>query len=175
VADAHEVLASLTKALGANAETGLCGAPLLSANGRGVHDFAPDVLAGDLARVLAAQALFAIGDEPWNDLPAPSARLVLATSRPVSDEDPRIEVLLPMAHAYERQASVTNLEGRVQQQEGGAAPPPHARPDWGIVADVASRLGIPASDNLSIVRARMAEQRPELAPALTLESLVARV
>jgi NADH dehydrogenase/NADH:ubiquinone oxidoreductase subunit G len=46
-----------------------------------------------------------------------------------------------MAHAYERQATITNLEGRVQHQEGGASSIAHARADWSIVASLAEHLG----------------------------------
>ena len=81
---------------------------------------------------------------PWGSKGTTVHRdFVLATSQVLPD-DPRIEVVLPMAHAYERQATITNFEGRVQQQEGGAAALPHARADWGIVAGLAQRLGITA-------------------------------
>ena len=103
-----------------------------------------------------------------------SARVVLATSNAVPD-DPRIEVLLPMANAYERQASITNLEGRVQRQEGGAAPPAHARADWSIVAGLAQRLGTASASDLHTLRSAVAAEHPAVAASLTQEALVARV
>jgi NADH-quinone oxidoreductase subunit G len=168
---------ALAKALGAPGQNGVFGAPLLGANGRGATEFSPDVVRDEADIVAASNALLALGDEPWAELRSGSfARLALATSQPVPD-DSRIEIVLPMAHAYERQATVTNLEGRIQYQEGGAAPPPHARADWGIVAGLARQLGRgPAADSLEVIRSLMAEQFPSHADALRHEvHLVARV
>jgi anaerobic selenocysteine-containing dehydrogenase len=82
-----------------------------------------------------------------------------------------------MAHAYERQGSITNLEGRLQHQDGGAAPPPHARTDWGIVAGLAQRLGATgrAPGSLEVIRSFMCDEHPALAETLREEVLVARV
>jgi NADH dehydrogenase/NADH:ubiquinone oxidoreductase subunit G len=120
--------------------------------------------------------LLAVGDNiSWDAKGTTYTRLILATSRRLI-EDPRIEVVLPMAHAYERQATLTNLEGRVQHQEGGAAAPAHARADWGIVAGLAQQLGIgPAPNSLEVIRSQMADQYPALAEVLRQEALVARV
>jgi NADH-quinone oxidoreductase subunit G len=167
-------LEGLAAALGAEGETGLVGAPLLSANGRGAQDFAPSLTSGDPLRIVTSSAVLALGDEPWAELDTGNARVVLATSSPVPD-DPRVEVVLPMAHAYERQASITNLEGRVQRQEGGAAPAAHARPDWGIVGALLEHLGIAGSPDLRAIRAAIAAQRPDLGRLLTQEALIARV
>src|SRR5947209_2776724 len=143
VASGRTQLEALATALGATGATGLVGAPPLGANARGALDVAPDVARADADQVLTSKALLAIGDEQWSELHAGSfARLILATSQELHD-DPRIDVLLPMAHAYERQGTVTNLEGRIQRQEGGASPRPHARADWGIVGALAQQLGIP--------------------------------
>jgi NADH-quinone oxidoreductase subunit G len=170
------VLEALAKALEVTAETGMLGAPLLGANARGAQEFAPDLVGGDVNRVLSSSALLVIGDPPWATLPAASARLILATAQPVPD-DPRIDVVLPMAHAYERQATLTNLEGRVQRQEGGAAPLPHARADWGIAAGLAQRLGpgSPGLESLGAIRSLMADQHPSHADALRQEVLLSRV
>jgi NADH dehydrogenase/NADH:ubiquinone oxidoreductase subunit G len=170
-------LEALATQLGASATDGMVGAPILGANGRGAQEFAPDLIKGEANRVLAAPAVLAIGDEAWADLPTGSfARLILATSQPVLD-DPCIDVVLPMAHAYERQGTLTNLEGRVQHQDGGAAPPPHARADWGIVAGLAQSLGVPGPSphNLDLIRSFMADEYPGIADALLHEVLVARV
>ena len=80
-----------------------------------------------------------------------------------------------MAHPYERQASITNLEGRVQLQEGGAAPPFHARSDWGIVAALSQALGRAVPQDLQGIRAAMASAQPDLGAILTQEPLIARV
>ncbi|HLZ30242.1 MAG TPA: 2Fe-2S iron-sulfur cluster-binding protein [Chloroflexota bacterium] len=159
-------LERLAKALGATGATGMLGAPLLGANARGAQEFAPDLVSGDVHQVLAASALLVIGD-PSAPLETTAQHLVLATAQPVPN-DPRVDVVLPMAHAYERQATLTNLEGRIQHQEGGAAPLPHARADWGIAAVMAERLGRrgPALKSLAAIRALMAEQHPAHADAL---------
>jgi NADH dehydrogenase/NADH:ubiquinone oxidoreductase subunit G len=80
-----------------------------------------------------------------------------------------------MAHPYERQGSITNLEGRIQRQEGGAAPPTNARADWSIVAGLAARLGVTVPGELDDLRSAMAAQYPALGEALASEALIARV
>jgi NADH-quinone oxidoreductase subunit G len=168
-------LEALANALGASEDGGMLGAPWLGANARGAQDFAPDVANGDMDRALGSTTLLAIGDAAWGSPGTASTRLILATSDALP-EDPRVEVVLPMAHAYERQATMTNLEGRIQHQEGGAAALPHARADWGIVAGLAQRLAVsPAPASLDALRAVMADEYPALATVLLQESLVARV
>jgi NADH-quinone oxidoreductase subunit G len=152
VADAPSIFEELAEALGVDPETGIVGAPLLGANGRGAQDLAPSIAGRNIQELGSAASLLLLGDEAWAELDAGSARVVLATSRPVPD-DGRVDVVLPMAHPYERQASITNLEGRVQQQDGGAAPPPRARADWSIVAGLASALGVAVPDDLLAIRA----------------------
>jgi NADH-quinone oxidoreductase subunit G len=177
VARGRSEVEALATRVGANAETGLVGAPLLGANGRGALELAPDITRGDVDQVLTSRALLAIGDEDWAQLHVGSfARTVLATSGAVPDHA-SIDVVLPMAHAYERQASICNLEGRLQHQEGGAAPPIQARTDWGIAAEVAVHLGmsVPGGDDLEALRRRIADDHPRLAGVLREEALVARV
>jgi NADH-quinone oxidoreductase subunit G len=146
VARGRRDLEALAQSIGADGFNGMLGAPLLGANGRGALERAPDVVRGNTDEVLASSAVCVIGDERWHETNTGSfARLIWASSQPLP-EDPRIDVVLPMAHAYERQASITNLEGRVQQQEGGAAPIPHARADWSILTSLAERLGVLVGD-----------------------------
>ena len=154
----------------------MVGAPLLAANGRGAQLLAPSLTAADPGQVLASESVLLIGDAAWAELDTRPARVVLATSAPLVD-DPRIGVILPLAHPYERQGSITNLEGRVQLQEGGAAPPPRARADWAVVAELARVLGasVPERLDLDSIREAIAEQHPDLAASLMSESLVARV
>jgi NADH-quinone oxidoreductase subunit G len=168
VARGRRVLEALARALGANAETGLVGAPLLGANGRGAQDLAPVLSGVDATAILHSQAILAFGDEAWVTLES-TAQLVVATSNAVPD-DPRIEVVLPLAHPYERQASITNLQGRVQQQEGGAAAPSHARADWSVAGAL---FGGPT--DLESIRSLLIEQHPALASVLQSERLGARV
>ncbi len=166
-------LEKLATALGANPTDGIVGAPLLGANARGAHELAPALAAGDPSAVVGAATVLAIGDEDWSAVGG-SARLIVVGSAYPSD-DSRMDILLPMAHPYERQASITNLEGRLQHQEGGAAPPAHARAEWAIVASLAQRLGVAAPESLTRIRAAMIEDHPELGASLTQEALVARV
>ena len=176
VASGRTQLDALADALGASGEGGMRGAPALAANGRGALDVAPDVARADANQVLTSKALLAIGDEAWSELPAGSfARLLLASSQPLPD-DARVEVFLPLAHAYERQGTITNLEGRVQRQEGGALPSPHARADWSVVGSLAQQLGLPGCPTeLDTIRELLAEEHPDLAQVLREEALFARV
>jgi NADH-quinone oxidoreductase subunit G len=170
-------LEELAVRIGASGDTGLVGAPLLGANGRGALELAPELARGDVDRVSTSTALLAFGDEAWDQLRFGTfGRAVLATSGPVPD-DAHIDVVLPLTHAYERQASLCNLEGRVQHQEGGAAPPSQARTDWGVAAELGVRLGItiPGADNLLAIRQRIADEHPNLAEVLRQEELLARV
>ena len=178
VADGRATLEQLAAALDVDAATGLVGAPLLGANGRGASDLAPTLARGSTDQVLASSAIFVLGDETWAEMPTGSfARLVVATSQPLVD-DPRVDVVLPMAHAYERQATITNLEGRLQHQEGGATPIPRARADWSIVAGLARRLGVPTPDSyeeLESIRTAIVDEHPWLAEPLRQEASIARV
>ncbi|MBV9582651.1 MAG: (2Fe-2S)-binding protein [Chloroflexi bacterium] len=173
LAQARPRFEELARTLGANGDTGLVGAPLLGANGRGAMEIAPDVSHGNVDQVLTSKTLLAIGDEPWANLRAGSfARIVLATSGPFADL-PQVDVVLPMTHAYERQASLCNLEGRVQHQEGGASPPAETRTDWGIAAELAARLsvGVPGAESLDRLRKAIADAHPTLAAVLREEVL----
>jgi len=174
VAQGRRQLEELAARIGANGDTGLVGAPLLGANARGALEIAPQIAHGDVDQVLTAKAILAIGDEAWTQVRAGSfAKVVLATSGPFVDV-PQVEVVLPLAHAYERQGSICNLEGRVQHQEGGASPPALARTDWGVAAELSARLGITlaGADSLEEIRARISDEHPTLAEVVREEVLV---
>ncbi len=181
-AAARETFEALARAIGADGDTGLVGAPLLHANGRGAQELAPTLAQANARGVVAAAAagelsgLLLLGDEPWAELDLGSTRVVVATTR-LDDADPRVAVLLPLAHAYEGQATLTNLEGRVQHQQGGAAPPFHARADWGVVASLANALGGAAPMRLAAIRDAIASAHPGWSAVLQPadEALVARV
>jgi NADH-quinone oxidoreductase subunit G len=177
VAGRRPQLEALARRLGASSETGLVGAPLLGANGRGALELAPELARADADQILTSKALLAIGDEDWSQVHVGSfARVVLATSSAVPPDGP-FDVVLPMTHAYERQASMLNLDGRIQHQEGGAAPPIQARTDWGIAVELGVRLGmaVPGGDNLGTIRARIVNEHPNLAEIVPEEALIARV
>ncbi|MBV9598664.1 MAG: (2Fe-2S)-binding protein [Chloroflexi bacterium] len=174
VAQGRAQLEELARSIHASGDTGLVGAPLLGANGRGAMEIAPDITRGEADQVLTSTAILAMGDQSWANLrPGSFARIVLANSAPFA-EVPQVEVVLPMTHAYERQASICNLEGRVQHQEGGASPPVEARTDWGIAAELAVRLGVGAGgvEGLEQIRASIADEHPMLAGVLREEVLV---
>ncbi|MBV9358957.1 MAG: (2Fe-2S)-binding protein, partial [Chloroflexi bacterium] len=120
-AGAEERLRALAEAIGARGDSGLVGAPQLAANARGAHELAPALAGADPATVLDAAAggqlssLLLFGNEPWAELDTGQARLIVA-STVLPDGDPRVDVVLPLAHAYESQGTITNFEGRVQRQ-----------------------------------------------------------
>jgi NADH-quinone oxidoreductase subunit G len=175
VAGGRAQLEEAAARVGAPGETGMVGAPLLGANGRGAQEIAPQIASGDVDQVLTAKALLLFGDENWSALRVGSfARVVLATSGAVP-ENPQIDVVLPLAHAYERQGSLLNLEGRVQHQEGGAAPAPHARADWQVAAELAAKLGLAVPAGLDALRRELASSHPRLAEVVHEEALIARV
>src|SRR5207248_137741 len=68
VASARAPLEALATAIGADGTSGMVGAPLLGANGRGALDLAPDIAQSSADQVLTSKALLVIGDEPWADL-----------------------------------------------------------------------------------------------------------
>jgi NADH dehydrogenase/NADH:ubiquinone oxidoreductase subunit G len=105
----------LGRKLGADAATGLLGAPAFGANARGAQELAPAIAKHTLATA-GLRALLLLGVETLP--PASGARLVVATSRAVPDRDD-VEVVLPLAHSYESQGAFTNLEGQQQTFAAG--------------------------------------------------------
>jgi NADH-quinone oxidoreductase subunit G len=161
---ARQLLERLATKLDANAATGLIGAPVLSANGRGVQLLAPR-LAVDPARLTGRSAQLLIGAGPWSN--PEGTKLVLATNAEFK-ESPEIEVVLPLAHPYEQGGSLTNLEGRIQRIEASGFAAPGVQPDWAIIARLANTLtgGVVPIDLLGI-RAALAADHPAYAKALS--------
>ena len=52
-------------------------------------------------------------------------------------------VFLPSCSFIEKDGSFTNIEGRVQKFKKAVEPRGQSKPDWQIVAELASRLGKP--------------------------------
>jgi NADH-quinone oxidoreductase subunit G len=180
-AGAEERLRALAEALGARGDAGLVGAPQLAANARGAHELAPTLAGTDPATVISAatsgqlSSLLLFGTEPWAELDTGQARLIVATTV-LPDGDPRVDVVLPLAHAYESQGTITNFEGRVQHQQGGASPPGRARSDWGVAAELAIALGGTGPERLEEIRAAIAADHVAWQAALQPPAeLVARV
>lgn len=130
-----KVAAEIARLLGANAETGLTGAPLRGANARGAAAAAPGFVSVD---PLAGRpdVVFSLGGTPV--LPA-FARAIVATSGALPD-DPSLEVVLPMAHPYETDGHLTNLDGTTQRLRAAGRPGREVRSDLEIVRALA---GVP--------------------------------
>ena len=58
-----------------------------------------------------------------------------------TDTTAHADVLLPAAAWGEKDGTVTNSERRISRQRSFLPPPGEARPDWWIIAQVASRMG----------------------------------
>lgn len=53
------------------------------------------------------------------------------------------DVVLPAACFAEKEGTFTNTERRVQRVRKAVEPPGEARPDWAIIAEIATRMGYP--------------------------------
>jgi NADH-quinone oxidoreductase subunit G len=87
----------------------------------------------------------AIGDLSWAVAARREGRLsLLVVQGPVATDITRAaDVVLPGCAWAEKDASYTNMQGRLQAGSRGILPPGDARDDWQILADVASALGAP--------------------------------
>ena len=99
----------LAAKLGANAETGLVGAPALGANARGAQQIVPEITQGQ-PRLGDAMCALVFG---LDEVPAGPHTLLVASARAVP-ADPRIELLLPLAHPYETAGTYLNFAGLAQ-------------------------------------------------------------
>lgn len=105
----------LAQQLGADAATGMLGAPSLGANARGAQDLAPEI-ANAVVESTGLTGILLLGAEQL--IPPSGAKLIVATARAV---EPRsdIEVVLPMLHAYETTGTYTNFAGQQQALQAG--------------------------------------------------------
>jgi NADH dehydrogenase/NADH:ubiquinone oxidoreductase subunit G len=126
----------LGKRLGADAATGLLGAPAFGANARGAQELAP-ALASHAVATAGLRALLLLGVETLP--PAGTARLIVASSRAVPDRDD-VEVVLPLAHSYESQGTFTNLEGQQQTFAAGGFAGRHVVADHVLIGSLAAAL-----------------------------------
>lgn len=69
----------------------------------------------------------------------------------------RADVVLPSAIWSERDGSLTNTEGRVQQAHQAVQPEGEAKPDWEILSTLARKLGKQLGASLSDISARAAQ------------------
>ncbi|MCC7071182.1 MAG: (2Fe-2S)-binding protein [Deltaproteobacteria bacterium] len=171
------LLDKLAATIGATGEGGLVGAPEPFANARGAHEIFgstafDDVMGkggvvqraayGDLERVLL------LGDIELHDLG--KARGVWLTSGLPAEgaQVPAyVDVVLPLAHAYEQSGSFTNLEGVAQHFDAAGLPPGRgdatARADWCALAELASELGRGVPHQLLALREQLGRGQPLLA------------
>jgi NADH-quinone oxidoreductase subunit G len=161
-----EVLAQL---LGADGTGGLVGAPTPFANGAGAMALLPDLAFQDASTgggVLdrawknELETLVLLGDTHVTN--AGSARGVLFTAKAPLEgpTESFVDVVLPLAHAYEQAGSFTNLEGRVQGFDQGGIPPNGAKADWHALALLVAELGTSMPTDLKSLRARLASSHP---------------
>ena len=98
------------------------------------------------------KALYIMGENPLRSLPQPErVRKALAKVDFIVVQDILLsetaqiaDIVLPGAAFAEKGGSFTNMEGRIQSFDPAVLPPGEARPDWKILAMLASRLGDPA-------------------------------
>jgi len=143
-AGARARLQAIAERLGAR-EQGLCGAPPLAANGRGVQELAPDLattrlLTPDGRLAVSAAALLVIG-APVPQV-APGTAVVVATGGELASRDD-VEVVLPMRHGYEQAGTITNLEGRRQQMQAAGRTAPTLLAEHALIERLAEALTRP--------------------------------
>jgi len=79
----------------------------------------------------------------------------------LSDTAELAHVVLPSASFAEKDGTFTNTERRVQRVRKAIEPPGQARPDWQIIADLATRMGYPMHyDHPSQIMDEMARLTP---------------
>ncbi|MGC8787544.1 MAG: molybdopterin-dependent oxidoreductase [Anaerolineae bacterium] len=94
----------------------------------------------------ASKALYVLlGEQDWNGEPimqkAKKDTFIVMQASYRSPLTERADVVLPMATWAERTGTVTNTEGRVQKVSKAVEPKGEAKPDWEILALLASKIG----------------------------------
>ncbi len=103
----------------------------------------------DAAAQGALDVLYVIGADPATDVPdrsrwaAARARLpfLVVQDAFLTDTAREADVVLPTLVVAEKDGTVSNIEGRVQQVQAAVAGPGEARSDWQIVSALSQRLG----------------------------------
>ncbi|HEX6811955.1 MAG TPA: 2Fe-2S iron-sulfur cluster-binding protein [Planctomycetota bacterium] len=130
----------IAAALGAEPETGFLGAPCRASNARGACQLAPGI-AGTDPLAGRPRVVFSFGlDAP---VIPPGGVAIVATSAVVTDH-PAIDVVFPLAHAYETDGHVTNLEGTVQPLRGVELRRGEIRPDHHLLQQLLHTLRVSA-------------------------------
>ncbi len=158
-----ELARQLATRLGSNGTGGVCGAPALAPNARGIQEQAPGL--AKQSALGAIDALLTLGPV---ETTSPGRRIV-ATWTSVPDT-PDIEVVLPLAHPYEQTGTWTNLDGHVQKLGRSGFSVRQALPDHVLLAHLCRALGGEPPIDASAVRSpldahRGSLVRPPMTPA----------
>ena len=131
---------AIAKLLGATAETGFVGAPMRGTNARGAATHAADLVRNDVLAG-APKVVFSFGcDAP---VVVPGGKAIVATAGAVPDS-PEVDVVLPLAHAYETEGHFTNLEGQRQHLTAAGHRPADVRMDHDLLRLLAQAAAVPA-------------------------------
>ncbi len=133
------------------AKRGTLTAQMLTANWGELPAFSGQGCRGILEGLESGEikALILLGADPVRDVPdggmarraLENAGLVVAIDQFLTDSSRRADVVFPAMGFSEVEGTVTNIEGRVLKVNRLAPGPGQSRPDWSILADLASRLG----------------------------------
>lgn len=98
----------------------------------------------------ALEAVLLVGADPVRDMPMgtvaadalAAASFVVAIDQFLTDSSRMADVILPALGFAEKDGTVTNIEGRVQKVNNIVPGPGQSRPDWSIIDDIATRMGV---------------------------------
>eukprot|EP00959_Pyramimonas_sp_CCMP1952_P463443 9484928-Pyramimonas_sp.AAC.1 len=167
---AREDRDTLLKQLHTIAES--CGVIKADWNGFNVlHDSAGRVAGLDLgfcpsesATAATPKVVFLLNADDYDEAEIPADAFVVYMGSNGDKGATRADVILPSAAYTEKTATYVNTEGRAQMTNAAVVPPGKARPEWMILRALSEELGVPLPyDNVSAVRARLAEVAPHFA------------
>jgi assimilatory nitrate reductase catalytic subunit len=106
-----------------------------------------------------AKALLVFGSNPVVSAPRAAhveqrlrdLDLLVVADMVLSETAALADVVLPTAQWAEEDGTMTNLEGRVIRRHRVSEPPPGVRTDLSIIAELSTRLGVPAGDDPATV------------------------
>ena len=120
-------------------------ASLPYAKGRTVPEMVRGLETGDV------RAMYIAGADPVTDYPYANrlanalekAELLVVQDMFLSPTAERAHCVFPAASFAEKDGTMTNIEHRIQRLNQVIPPPGQARPDWGILEEVARAMGHP--------------------------------
>jgi predicted molibdopterin-dependent oxidoreductase YjgC len=112
--------------------------------GRDTRSILEGLVAGEV------RGLILVGADPLRDCPdravaaegLEAAEYLISIYAFIHDSNRDADVILPAAAFTEKEGTVTNIEGRVQRVNQLGPGPGQARPDWAILDDIASMMGM---------------------------------